>query len=165
MLSHPHWQCERHVRPRPYAASSNRRYGRHYDVTASMSLHGYAGGKISACCLVFCITSHHVMMALNMLRYSAKIGKIWGLLPLISLRGHLDKIGVAAFTFGVTKATSGWEVSRLTDVGESAIAENRNIRKTVVAEAKRATVTKLIGNCKPRNGLESRTDKCIQGCV
>jgi len=39
------------VRSWPYATSSNRRYGRHYDVTASTTSHGYAGGKITACCL------------------------------------------------------------------------------------------------------------------
>jgi len=52
LLSNSHWQCIRRVRHRPYTASSSRRYGRHYDVTASMTSHGYAGGKISACCLV-----------------------------------------------------------------------------------------------------------------
>ena len=52
LLSHSRWQCMRCVRRRLYAASSNRRYGRHCDATASMTSHGYASGKIDACCLV-----------------------------------------------------------------------------------------------------------------
>ena len=40
------------ILPEFTAESATIRYGRHYDVTASMTSHGYAGGKISACCLV-----------------------------------------------------------------------------------------------------------------
>jgi len=68
-----------------------------------------------------------------MLRLDARLGEIWGFLPLIFVRGHFYEIGTAALLFRVKpRHVEKFRQFRFADVGKVCWGKKRkrNMRKT-----------------------------------
>ena len=61
-----------------------------------------------------------------MLRLDARLGEIWGFSPLIFVRGHFYKIGIAALLFRVKpRHVEKFRKYRFADVGKSELGKKK----------------------------------------